>query len=83
MNADALKDTIKTIGQRQENVLNGIHKDHAPSLSYSCIIERKEKQSVFVMNKMVTCFGTKQGGVTGYIHRYLINFSSLYLIYQY
>ena len=65
MNADALKDTIKIIGQRQENVLNGTHKDHAPSLSYSCIIERKAKLNVFAMNKMVLFFGMKQVDVTG------------------
>ena len=65
VNVDALKDTIKIIGQRQENVLNGTHKDHAPSLSYSCIIERKAKLNVFAMNKMVLYFGMRQGDATG------------------
>ena len=65
MNVDALKDTIKIIGQRLENVLNGTHKDHVPSLSSSCIIERKAKLNVFAMNKMVLFFGMKQVDVTG------------------
>ena len=69
MNADALKDTIKIIGQRLENVLNGTHKDHAPSLSYSCIIERKEKLNVFATNKMVLYFGMKQDDATGCTRR--------------
>ena len=65
MNVDALKDTIKIIGQRLENVSNGTHKDHVPSHSSSCIIERKEKLNVFAMNKMVLYFGMKQDDATG------------------
>ena len=69
-NAVVLRDIIKTIGQKLANVLNGTQEAHVQNRFYSFIIEKKEKQSVFVMNKMVTCFGTKQEGVTGYIHRY-------------
>ena len=79
---DVPRDITKTIGKKQDNVLNGTQEARVQNRFYSFIIGRKEKQNAFVMNKMVTCFGTKQGGVTGYIHRYLINFSSLYLIYQ-
>ena len=65
VNVDALKDTIKIIGQRLENVLNGTHKDHVPSLSSSCIIERRAKLNVFAMSKMVLYFGMKQDDATG------------------
>jgi hypothetical protein len=68
-NAVVLRDIIKTIGQKLVSVLNGSQEARVQNRFYSFIIGRKEKQSAFVMNKMVTYFGTKQGGVTGYIHR--------------
>ena len=69
MNVDVLKVIIKTIGQKLDNALSGIHGALAPNLSFSSIIERKGEPNVFVMNRMAMYFGTKPGDVTEYIHK--------------
>ena len=72
MNAGVLKDIIKTIGQKPDNVSNGIQEARVRNRSFLFTTEKKGKQNAFVMSKMDMCFGMKLGGVIGCIHRYSI-----------
>ena len=72
-NVAALKDIIKTIGQKQGNALNGTLEVHVQNHFFLFTTEKKEKQNVYAMNKMATCSGMKQDGVIGCTHRYQIS----------
>ena len=67
-----LKDIIKIIGQKLDNVSSGIHEVRVQNRSFLFTTEKKGKQNAFAMSRMDMCFGMKPGGVIGCIHRYLI-----------